>query len=209
MLVYSVGNPREILKGNPVLDRPATIAFAKKLFPSHQLAPMRDADLTSAYPKDDDEIVIACFPGLAIVAAQEFGIDRPSTLPAPLLGAMPGHAVYLHVMHSVVDWFAFAVWKDGDLQRSLSLAPDAGVVEDIGSRLAFEKPYWDGAHPAIDPDDEDDGYPFAFDPLELGEAALLEFFGFQLEGMVDPTQLEPESIPLMRFKRKKPWWRFD
>jgi hypothetical protein len=44
--------------------------------------------------------------------------------------------------------------------------------------------------------------------LELGEAALLEFFGYQLEGPIDPTQIEPSQIPLMCFKRSKPWWKF-
>jgi hypothetical protein len=54
-------------------------------------------------------------------------------------------------MHSVVDWFAFAVWQDGRLKRSLSLSPDSGVLEDIGAKLPFEEPYWSGKHPAVNP----------------------------------------------------------
>jgi hypothetical protein len=42
----------------------------------------------------------------------------------------------------------------------------------------------------------------------LAEAALLAFFGYQLEGAIDPEQIEPERIPLMRFQRKKDWWKF-
>jgi hypothetical protein len=105
-------------------------------------------------------------------------------------------------MHSVVDWFAFAVWQDGHLKRSLSLSPDSGILEDIGPKLSFELPYWSGQHPAIDPDDQDEDeppYPFPFHPLELGEAALLEFFGYQLEG--SPSAIDPESFPLASFKR--------
>ena len=45
--------------------------------------------------------------------------------------------VYLHAMHSVVDWFAFAVWHGQKVRRSLSLSPDSGVMEDIGSPLPF------------------------------------------------------------------------
>jgi hypothetical protein len=206
MLIYSNGTAREILKSKPVLDRDATTAFAKKLFPSEKLELLDDGSLSYTCPPDD-ELVVGCFPDLAIVAAKEFGIDYPSKLPATFVESAPGQAVYLHAMHSVVDWFAYAVWKDGKLQRSLSLSPDSGVLEDIGHRLPFEEPYWAGLHPAIDPEEDDSEYPFVFHPLELGEAALLELFGYQLEGVVDPSHLEPEEVRLMRFKRSKSWWR--
>ena len=49
-------------------------------------------------------------------------------------------------MHSVVDWLAFAKWKNGELVRSLSLSPDSGILEDIGLRLPFEEPFWSSKH---------------------------------------------------------------
>ncbi|WP_229418159.1 hypothetical protein [Massilia sp. Root351] len=207
MLVYSKGNPAEILKGKPELDREASIALAQRLFPSEKLEALSDVDLSYTCPPDN-ELVVGCFPGLAVVAAKEFGIDCPSRLPVAFLEQFPGYGIYLHAMHSVVDWFAYAVWLDGKLQRSLSLSPDSGVLEDIGARLPFEQPYWNGAHPAVDPDEDEADYPFVFHPLELGEAALAALFGYQLEGMIDPAHLQPETVPLMRFKRKKAWWRF-
>jgi len=95
-----------------------------------------------------------------------------------------------HAMHSAVDWFAMAKWSSGTLLRSLSLAPDNGIIEDLGTRLPFEAPYWAGRHPAVDPEDEDDGpCPFPFHPLELGEGALRSLFGYQLEGYVDASPL--------------------
>lgn len=206
MLVYSNGNVKEELKSYPKLDREATIALAKKLFPSEKLEALSDTDLTFTCPPDD-ELLIASFPNVSIVAAKEFGIDCPSKLPAKFLDPLLGNTVYLHAMHSTVDWFAYAIWKDGVLQRSLSVSPDSGVLEDIGTRLSFEDPYWAGEHPAIDPDEDDLDYPFVFHPLELGEAALLEFFGYQLEGVIDPSQVEVEQVPLMHFKRSKPWWK--
>jgi hypothetical protein len=207
MLIYSKVVPREILKANPVLDRDATISFAKKLFPSDRLEPLEDGNLSFTCPPNN-ELVVGCFPGISIIAAKEFGIDYPSKLPDYFVEASLGQAVYLHAMHSVVDWFAYAIWKNGKLQRSLSLSPDSGILEEIGARPPFEEPYWAGKYPAVDPEEEDDDYPFAFHPLELGEAALLEYFGYQLEGMVDSTQLDPENVPMMRFKRVKSWWRF-
>jgi hypothetical protein len=205
MLVYADAPVAATLKRRPELDRTATTVLAGALFPGEKLEPLADGSLAYTCPPDH-EIVIGCFPGVSIVAAKEFGIDRPSTLDARFLEAARDKRLYLHAMHSVVDWFAFAVWNRGTLERALSAAPDNGVIEDLGAKLPFEDAYWSGRHPAVDPDD-DEGYPLPFHPLELGEAALLELFGYVLEGAVDASQVQPEDVPLMRFKRKKPFWK--
>jgi|SRR5215471_13546189 len=204
MLVYANVNVGEALKSGPQLDREATLKLAHSLFPKEKLEPLGDGDLSYTCPPDD-ELHIGCFQGVSILAAKEFGIDYPSKLPEPFIAAGEGGTVYLHAMHSVVDWFAFAQWKDRKLVRSLSLSPDNGILEDIGQRLLFEESYWSGEHPATD-DDEDD-YPFPFHPLELGEAALNEFFGYQLEGFIDAAVVEPESIPLVKYRRSSSWWK--
>jgi hypothetical protein len=202
MLVYANETPSKILKSKPVLDRVASINLAHRLFPSERLEPLDDGSLSYTNPPDK-ELIVGCFPGVSIVAAMEFGIDYPSKLPEAFIDPTLGSTVYLHAMHSGVDWFAYAIWRDGRLERSLSLSPDSGVIEDIGTKLSFEEPYWEGQHPAVDPEEEPSGYPFVFHPLDLGEAALLDLFGYQLEGFMDPSHLDPEEIPLMRFKRSK------
>ena len=207
MLACVDGNAREILKSNPQMDRQASFALARKLFPSEKLVMLEDGDLSLTCPPDN-ELLVGCFPGLNIIAAKEFGIDYPSKLHSRFLDVSLGKTVYLHAMHSVVDWFAYAIWVNGTLERSVSLSPDSGILENLGPRLAFEEPYWSGRYPACDPDDEDSDYPFPFHPLELGEAALCELFGYQLEGMINPNLLEPESIPLARFRRSSSWWKF-
>jgi len=207
MLVYTDGEAATALKARPNLDRDATVRIASSLFPREKLQEAAQGDLSYTCPPDD-EINIGHFPGVTVVAAKEFGIDYPSKLPQHFLEALPSRNVYLHAMHSVVDWFAFAQWSDGNLVRSLSLSPDDGVLEDIGRRLPFEEPYWSGEHPAVDPDEEPDAYPFPFHPLELGEAALRAPFGYQLEGYVDQSLLEPESVKLLRFKRSRSKWKF-
>lgn len=212
MIVGSDGDASEILRSSPPLDRAASAALARRLFPGEALAPLEDGTLEFTNPPDD-ELMVGVFPGLAVVAAKEFGIDRPATLPASLRDPALGRTIYLHAMHSVVDWFAFAVWQEGKLVRSLSLSPDDGIIEDIGARLPFELPYWEGRHPALEPEEDPSGYPFVFHPLELGEAALKSFFGYQLEGALDGSELEPASIPLLRYRRStakppsKPWWK--
>jgi hypothetical protein len=209
------GDARRILAECPDLQESATASFVASLFPGARFGEPRAADLSYTFPSDKS-VVAGCFPGLRIVVAAEVAIDRPSELPSRFI-AERGTTV-LHAMHSVVDWLAFAIWKDGVLIRSLSLAPDNGVIEDIGERLAFEKPYWDGEHPTTDPEEEPDDYPLPFHPLELGEEALREFFGFQLEGFVDATLLEPERIRMLCFddpdkatvpaRDERAWWKF-
>jgi hypothetical protein len=203
MIVYADTNARDALKANPQLDRDATAKLATGLFPKDKLSPLDDGDLCNTSPPDD-EICIGCFPGVSIVAAKEFGIDYPSKTPASFIEAGGRGTVTVHAMHSVVDWFAFAQWRNGRLVRALSVSPDSGILEDIGAKLPFEEPYWAGKHPAVeDPEEED--YPFPFHPLELGEAALAALFGYQLEGVMDASLLEPDSIPLARYKRSRSW----
>jgi hypothetical protein len=203
MLVYSDANAREALSRRPQLDRDATTTLAIGLFPGEKLELVEDGDLSNTSPPDD-ELCIGCFPGVSVLAAKEFGIDYPSRLPPRFIAAGGSGTISLHAMHSVVDWFAYALWTNGTLTRSLSLSPDGGIVEDIGARLPFEEPYWSGQHPAVD---DDDTYPFPFHPLELGEAALKELFGYQLEGFIDATLLEAERIPLVRYKRSRSRWK--
>jgi len=204
MIVYATTNVSDTLRRRPPLDRAATHKLAQELFPKEKLDPIGDGDLSYTCPPDD-ELHIGCFPGVSVVAAKEFGIDYPSRLPAPFLAAGGSGTVYLHAMHSVVDWFAFAQWTNGNLVRSLSLSPDSGILEDIGRKLAFEEPYWSGQRPATD--DPDESYSLPFHPLELGEAALNALFGYQLEGLIDPSLLEPESIPLIKYKRSRARWK--
>ncbi|NKI97016.1 hypothetical protein [Rhizobacter sp. SG703] len=196
MLAILDTDASKALGTRPTLDRDATARLAAELFPHEARLALPDADLTAAHPPDE-HLHIGCFPGVAIVAASDFAIDRPSQLPQHFLQVAGPRTVVLHAMHSAVDWFAFAVWRAGTLARSLSLAPDNGIVENIGPPMDFELPFWNGAH-AVEPP-----YPFPFHPLELGEAALSEFFGYQLEGIFDATLQDPGSVPLARYERIK------
>jgi hypothetical protein len=207
MLVYADGEPSVALRSYPTLDREATLSLARTLFPRENLKEEGFGSLSYTNPPDE-EIHIGCFPGVAVVAAKEFAIDYPSKLPRHFIEAHPSRNVYLHAMHSVVDWFAFAHWSEGRLVRSLSLSPEVGELENFGTPLPFEEPFWKGQYPAVGPEEDPNEYPFPFHPLELGEAALHAFFGYQLEGPVDKMLLEPESIKLLQLKRSRSWWKF-
>ncbi|MBT9098298.1 hypothetical protein KFZ76_11340 [Methylovulum psychrotolerans] len=206
MLAYTDGNIRELLKTNPPMDRVATSALAKRLFPSETLKPIGDRDLSFTCPVAN-EIYIGCFPGVSIIAAKEFGGNCPSALPAHFINLATANTVYLHAMHSVVTWSAYAIWVNGKIQRSLSVWCDGGILEDIGTRLPFEEPYWSGQHSVFDVDIDKGELPFLFDPLDFGEAALAELFGYHIAGADDPTHLQPKNIPLAGFQRVNPWWK--
>jgi len=210
MLVLADGDPSALLGTRPALDEEATLRLAASLFPNERFEKAGTGNLSEACPPDD-EVLIACFAGMAVIAAREFAIDYPSRLPPRYVSASGFSDAYLHAMHSVTDWFAFAHWSKGVLVRSLSLSSDTGLLEDSGKHLAFEEPYWAGRYPVVGPDDDPEPYPLPFHPLDLGEAALRALFGYQLEGRFDPALFEPESVPLLRLKRmrtRQPWWKF-
>lgn len=202
MLVLGPSDLKERLAAYPALDRAAADSAAARFFPKVKTAPMPEGSLTYTCPPDE-VLCVGVFDGVTVLAAKEFGEDHPSTLDARFV---EGHELaVLHAMHSVVDWFAMAKWKHGRLERALSLSPDTGIVEDLGPRLPFEAPYWNGERPAVDPADEDEAmpYPLPFHPLDLGEEALLALLGYQLEGSAQEPLLDTERFPLLRFRRKR------
>ena len=211
MLVGCDADPKQVLSAKPLLNRAASRELARAVFPKHTLTEAADGSLSYTNPPDD-EVHVGVFPGVSVIAANEFGVDLPSKLNKTYLRALHHRFIYLHAMHSAVDWFAFSVWEEGKLLRALSLSPDSGIMEDIGARMPFELPFWQGLHPVEGDDDideenedveevEDDKYPFIFHPLELGEAALENLFGYVLEGDQNLALYDAEDIPLMVFKR--------
>ena len=206
MLVYSNSDVAETLSSGPALDRERSAELAHELFPDHRLERIDDGNLLFTAP-GRKVVYVGCYADVSIVSASEFGIDYPSKLPSRFLDQSYGETLCLIAMHSVVDWFAYAIWRNGELIRSLSISPDRGVAENIGEALDFEQPFWSGNHPAGDPDD-DEPYPLQFHPLDFGDAALLQLFGYQLEGAA--SRFEPENLALLGFRRRRAraWWKF-
>ena len=203
MIAFAETDPRAVLRSRPALDRAAARAAAERLHPGRTLTPIQDGTLGENSNPDDGLIYIAASEGLTIACTGLAALDYPSQLPRSILTAIPATRVYLHAMHSVVDWFAYAVWTGGQLRRSLSLAPDHGIMENLGEPWPFEQPYWAGRHPAVDPEDadpQDEPYPLPFHPLELAEAALQELLGFTYKGLPRPDDLDPYEIPTAGFK---------
>ncbi|MDM5270907.1 hypothetical protein PGH07_01800 [Sulfurovum sp. zt1-1] len=206
MLVYSNANAKEILKSKPLLNREFSIELAKKLFPSKRFTPIEDGNLLMTNPPRD-KVYIGSFPGMSVVSSDNVAIDYPSKLPQSFIDTGLGNTLYLFAMHSVVDWFAYAIWKNGTLIRSLSVSgADGKVLENIGPKQPFEELYWSEGHPLFDDPKEENDSPYNFNPLDLGNAALNEYLGYQLEGYSDTLHIDPEKIPLVGLQ-KLPWWK--
>lgn len=201
MLVYADGDVAEgLADAAEFADEAGAAELLGLLWPPARIQPDGEEpwELGDAVFPPQGRACALSTPAVDVLCDQALMLDRPSQLPAHLVDASLGRTLYLHAMHSAVDWFAFAVWQDGALVRSLSLSPDDGVLEDTGDRLAFEEPFWAGRHPA------GGGYALPFHPLELGEHALREFFGFNIEGAGDggPSagRLDPWAVELFGFQ---------
>lgn len=180
-------------------DREATAALVSRLYPSHDIRQIADGCLDAGNPPEG-EVYAGVFPGLSVVCTWDAANDAPTDIGQRFVREAAGRTLYLHAMHSVVDFFAYAIWEpDGTVRRSYSLSPDSGVIEDIGTPLPFEEKYLNGDPEFLESLDEDDDYPFRFHPLDLAEAALRALFGFNYEGRMEDDDPDLEEIVLSGF----------
>lgn len=199
VLVYAEGDAAEVLRRTPRLDPVATRDFVARLHPDCDLEEGEGTTMLEGLNPPDGVVHAHCSPGIRVLCSTEVGLDEPSRLDPRFLDEAGSGGLYLHAMHSVVDWFAFAVWHDRELVRALSLSPDSGIVEDRGGRFPFEAPFWAGARA-----EDLDEYPLPFHPLDLAEEGLRSLFGFVLEGAPRPEDLDPEAIALASYRVARP-----
>jgi hypothetical protein len=165
-----------------------------------RIAQIEDGTLLEQANPPEYHVYAGCFPGLTVVCTPDAALDRPSQLNPQFLDEAAGRMVYLHAMHSVVDWFACAIWaSDGTLQRALSLSPRSGIIENTGTPLAFESEFWAGERPVETTGFDGPPYPLPFHPLELGEEALRALFGFNWEGGYRDDDPDLENTVLSGF----------
>ncbi|MGD1926344.1 MAG: hypothetical protein ACFB03_19480 [Paracoccaceae bacterium] len=195
---YFDEDPKDVLRAKPILNRAASRELAERLIPSASLNERADGSLGFLNP-DKGEVFVGDFGGLKIIAHEELGIDALSKIDPRWRSTDLGSTTYVHATHSIVDWCAFSFWQNGELIRALSLAPDSGIIEDIGDRLPFEVPYWNGAH-ALEDEDGEEPYPLPFHPLDLSASALLDVLGFQFEGRPSDWVCDPMDVPIAHFE---------
>jgi hypothetical protein len=190
-----------VLRSAPVLDRDAAGDLARRPFPEHALDEDDDEDLQDVLSPDEGLACIGCYDGLAIACHAGRIPDRPSELPAQVLGARPCRSVYLIAMISFLDWAVVGAWHDGQLRRAVSVPfngqladpPVPGqIVEDTGPPLPFEEPLWARPRPP-------GGLQVPFHPLDLGYAALTEILGLPYDEPL-PEETGYGTVPLAGFR---------
>jgi hypothetical protein len=206
LLAFSDGDIRPALLGATRPELATVEALVRQVHPGYAVEYANEGTLLGdVYPPDDITYATE-LPGAELFCDRRLMPGRGSQLPDHVRKAGAGRRIIIHGMHSVVDALSFAVWEDGELVRSLSLSPDSGIQENIGQPYDFELPYWAGEHPVEPiPGWPDQGpYPLPFHPLELGEEALRELFGFVIEGRHDPADIDAEDVPLYGFRVTDP-----
>ncbi|GAA1687714.1 hypothetical protein GCM10009830_39100 [Glycomyces endophyticus] len=188
------GIPAHALAGGPAFDPERSAALAATIL-GGPVAPAGARTLAEGgvWP-ERGTICVGAGEHTALVGYAEICPDRPGTITDWIRAVAPGGDAHGVFMHSVVDFGAVAVWEHGEIRRSISLAPDSGVMDDLGDPLTFEAPFWNGDH-AVDED-----YPLPFHPLDFGEAALLALFGFGIEGSPAAYAFDPGTVALPAFR---------
>jgi len=194
------GDFAEALRQLPTADSERTAALVADIFPGYQVHPVRGWPLAEVTYPPDEEVQALSAPGIAVLCDGRFVLEKPSELPGHVLDLAAGCRVALCAMHSVDDSFAYAVWNDGDLVRSLSVSLPQGIVEDVGEPFEFERPFWAtrrafvARHPGA----------LGFHPLDLAQQAMRCLFGFALEGRPEPGDVDAGQISMLGYRVTDP-----
>jgi hypothetical protein len=181
LMAFSDGNPIDVLRSYPILDKPAARALAERLFPGAVVEEIGDELLIDALNPPADVVCVGSFAGLDLVCSWGLTPRRPSELAAVVLGASERRNVYLHAAHSDAGWCSYGIWRDGSRVRALSVCADPEALEDEGERLGFE--HADG------------------DPEELGCASMQGLFGFACDDDHERMDdVDPELIPVVAYR---------
>lgn len=203
ILAFSDGDFAGPLRRLPLADAGLTAALVAEVYPGYLAEPVRGCPLDEATDPAQDIVYALRVPGLGIMCDQRFHPYKPSEMQEHVHEIAIGRRVALCAMHSADDSFSYAVWEDGVLTRSLSIAlssPDR-IIEDIGEPLEFERPFWARRRQYLD------SYPgtLGFHPLDMGEQALRSLFGFVLEGMTsEPCDLDAAQIAMLGYRVTDP-----
>lgn len=172
-------------------DPAAARSLASKLL----LRRLRDAGSSSldiaTFPFNPHEVYLTAAPGLGFVSDAD-ALDNHVTSHAtdPLLQSMlrahPTSLVGAFELHSVTNWWAFALYDQGRFVRAFAGAADEGIIINEGTPIPEE------AAAGVEDPGEGEAYVFA---------VAARFFDRPLD------QAPLEQWTASRFLRA-PWWRF-
>ncbi|MET7392635.1 hypothetical protein ABZS66_03960 [Dactylosporangium sp. NPDC005572] len=180
LVVFADGNPIDVLRACPVLDKPATRALAERLFPAADVEEIGDVLLRDALNPPAGVVYVGCFAGLDLVCSWHLTPRRPSELDPVVLAATRRRNVYLHAAHGDAEWCSYGLWRDGSGVRLRSVCPDPAVREDEGEPLPFER---------------------SGDDADLTCRSMHALFGFRCDEDGDRLDdVDPEVIPVVAYR---------
>ncbi|WP_432829653.1 DUF6928 family protein [Dactylosporangium sp. CA-092794] len=179
LVVFADGNPIDVLRSYPVLDKPATRGLVERLFPGARAEEIGDELLVDALNPPADVVCVGCFAGLDLVCGWGLTPRRPSELDPIVLKASSRRNVYLHAAHGDAGWCCYGVWRDGTRLRARCVCADPGIAEDEGEPLGFEA---------------------GGDPDDLPCAAMQGLFGFACDDHDRLDDVDPELIPVVVYR---------
>ncbi len=156
-------------------------------------------------PWRKNELYLGAYDGAAVIGHSRLFEDcwdagAPKVIES-VSRLLPNSQILVIGLHSVVNFFGYAWYEDGLLQRVRAGAADEGVWIDFGEPLPFEAPLFDLAV-------QRDGQRFylvdgeEYDEAAFGEEFVFEacrsFFGCRYD------EFEMENLETERFQRK-PW----
>ncbi|QCQ89907.1 DUF6928 family protein [Rhodococcus sp. SGAir0479] len=185
-------DPAAAVRGaDPDVDAARRLALL--LHPGLEATHLGNETLAEATKVADGEIVVGCFPGVAVVRTAEQLPPVPSSLVEHWIHPTGCRHTYLCSSSPVTragSWGAFAHWNGDKLERSFSATP-VHIIENVGLPQVWERPFWAGEHPARPSLDVlPDPQTLPFDPGEFADAAPRAWLG---------DDLDPTSILLCRF----------
>jgi uncharacterized protein DUF6928 len=202
LLAYTSGEPADLLRQPAAPDPAQTGALVAATHPGWtRTAGSADGSLADCIHPPDGSVYAGRLPGIDILCDRDIMVDYPSQLPAQYHRPGAGRRMILHAFHSVTDWFGYAIWQDGILLRSLSLSLyTGGVIEDIGTPLPFEAPFWAAGRPARPEPGKPTPFQLPFSPFDLSEAALSALMGFTQGGRPADSAVDAWAVPLIGFE---------
>jgi uncharacterized protein DUF6928 len=103
-------------------------------------------DFDSGIYPEDGHLAIGAYAGAALVASQEliFGAvtGENTRVLQRLLGLFPAAELLVMELHSVVNYWAYAYYRGGELQRAYAGSADDGVLVETGDLQPEERDYF-------------------------------------------------------------------
>ncbi|MGW7276642.1 DUF6928 family protein [Streptomyces sp. NPDC054864] len=194
ILVLTDERPERLFRDTSGLDLPRSQSLATRVLGGAT----RQSDalpLDLAVWPEDGTVCVASFGRFDLVCSRAFATDHPSDIAIEASRLAGGRNAYAVCMESSRDWSSILAWSPPQIVRAVSLNPSEGVLEDVGHKFPFEYLFWDGQRPV-----QTGGYPLPFHPIDLGNEALRNFFGFILEGAEDDFCVDPEEVEVPVFQ---------